>query len=148
MKSDLPPAVKVLALKYYTYYNPPGIKLRQALKRANEVWDEYQRHNSFRRPLKPDIARTELVFRGFIPIGDFTCKPGYGYIVTNSNMGRNQLIYPQHFGYDYKSVEETQNNIYTIHGLYGLENYTQVYWIKDKENGNQPKKRSKHSRRK
>jgi hypothetical protein len=103
-------------------------------------WEEYQEFILYRasygvklvRRTKPEYARKELLCQGFVPISEFKMKTKsgwYAYIMSNSLLPGETLIYPEHFAHDYrphfrkgcKYVHEALSEI-------GLEGYTRIYY--------------------
>lgn len=52
----------------------------------------------------------------------------YAYIMSNSLLPGETLIYPEHFAHDYRPMKKGYKNVYKALSEIGLEGYTRIYY--------------------
>lgn len=135
-KSNLTWSQISLALSYRAITKKSSIRSIRWVKRH---WEDYQEFLLKRflygvnlvRNTKPEYARKELLCQGFVPISKFKMKSksgNYAYIMSNSLLPGEILIYPEHFAHSYKAYHRGCKYIHEAISEIGLEGYTRIYY--------------------
>lgn len=111
-------------------FKKKSIRLRKAIK----ISESLTKKDLIRTCIKPEykirFVIKELLFRGFIPISEYTrYHKRYTYITSNFLYNGELLIYPKRFGFTAKEINEKGYiNIFDIFNEYCLQGFTKIHY--------------------